>query len=108
MNANCNKRFSEELEVLKELPNRRCGDCSIKQANKEYLKILELAAKEDESLVNEVLRLPINLEEEIGFEKVKRFIDSKQKPPEPTAVYIEPVDINGYDMLLETPQCVCV
>ena len=82
--------------------------CSIRQANKEYLKILELAAKEDESLVNESLRLLINLEEEINFEKVKQFIDSKQKPPEPTAVHIEPVNINDYDMLLEMPECVCV
>ena len=82
--------------------------CSIRQANKEYLKILELAAKEDESLVNEALRLLINIEEEIGFEKVKQFIDSKQKPPEPTSVHIEPVDINDYDMLLEAPECVCV
>jgi hypothetical protein len=82
--------------------------CSIRQANKEYLRILELAAKEDESLVNEALRLLINLEDEISSEKVKQFIDSKQKPPEPTAVHIEPVDINDYDMLLETPECVCV
>ena len=82
--------------------------CSIRQASKEYLKILELAAKEDESLVNEALRLLINLEEDIGFEKVKQFIDSKQKPPEPTAVHIEPVDIHDYDMLLETPECVCI
>jgi Mu transposase-like protein len=82
--------------------------CSIRQANKEYLKILELAAKEDEFLVNEALRLLINLEDEIGFEKVKKFIDSQQNPPEPTAVHIEPVDINDYDMLLETPECVCI
>ena len=81
---------------------------SIRQANKEYLKILELAAKDSESLVNEALRLLINLEEEIGFEKVKQFIDSKQKTPEPTEVYIEPVDIDDYDSLLETPECVCV
>ena len=81
---------------------------SIRQASKEYLKILELAAKEDESLVNEALRLLINLEEDMSFEKVKEFIDSKQKVPEPTDVYIEPVDINDYDMLLETPECVCI
>jgi len=83
-------------------------NCCIRQANKEYLKILKLAAKEDESLVNEALRLLINLEEEISFEKVKAFIDSKQKAPEPTDVYIEQVDINYYDMLLETPECVCI
>ena len=83
-------------------------NCSIRQASKEYLKILELAAKEDESLVNEALRLLINLEEAISFEKVKQFIDSRQKAPEPTDVYIEPVDIHDYDLLLETPECVCI
>ena len=81
---------------------------SVRQANKEYLKILELAARENESLVNEALRLLINLEEAMSFEKVKEFIDSKQKAPEPTDVYIEQVDIKYYDMLLETPQCVCL
>lgn len=81
---------------------------SIRQANKEYLKILELAAKESESLVNEALRLLIHLEEEISFAKVKPFVDSKQKALEPTDVYIESVDIQGYDSLYETPECVCV
>jgi hypothetical protein len=81
---------------------------TMRQANKAYLKILELAAKEGESLVKEALRLLINFEEEISFENVKQFIDSKQKPPEPTAVYIEQVDINDYDMLLMSRECVCV
>jgi hypothetical protein len=77
-----------------------------KPANKQYLKILELAAKEDETLVNEALRLFINLGEEISFEKIKEFIDSKIKPPEPTKVHIEQVDLNYYDQLLELPECV--
>ena len=84
------------------------GSCSIRHASKEYLKILELAAKEDESLVNEALRLLINLEQKLDFEKVKQFVDSKQKAPDPTDVYVEPVDINYYDTLLEMPECVCV
>ena len=92
--------FRIAYDILKET-------CSTRQASKEYLKILELAAKEDESLVNEALRLLINLEEEVSFEKVKEFIDSKQKATEPTDVYIEPVDINYYDTLLEMPECVC-
>ena len=70
--------------------------------------MLELAAKEDESLVNEALRLLINLEEELGFEKVKQFVDLKQKAPDPTEVHTESVDINYYDTLLETPECVCI
>ena len=69
---------------------------------------MELAAKEDESLVNEALRLLINLEDEISFEKVRDFIDSKQKPPDPKDVYVEEVDINFYDTLLEIPESVCL
>lgn len=82
--------------------------CTIRQASKTYLKILELAAKEGESLVNEALRLLINLEQDICFEKVKKFIASRQKPPEPTAVHVEQVDINYYDILLTSPGCVSV
>jgi len=82
--------------------------CSIRQANKAYLKILELAAKEDESLVNDALRLLINRDEEISFEKVTAFIDSKQKAPEPTAVHVEPVDLHEYDRLLGIRECVCI
>ena len=54
------------------------------------------------------LRLLINLDEAVSFEKVKEYIDSNQKAPAPTAIYIEPVDITDYDLLLETPECVCV
>jgi hypothetical protein len=81
---------------------------SIRQANKEYLKILEVAAKESESLVNEALRWLIHLEEEISFTNVKQVVDSKQQALDPTDVYIESVDIQGYDSLYETPECVGV
>ena len=81
---------------------------SIRQANKEYLKILELAAKESESLVNDALRWLIHLEEEISFTNVKQVVDSKQQALDPTDVYIESVDIQGYDSLYETPECVGV
>ena len=55
-----------------------------------------------------LIRMLINLEEELSFEKVKQFVDSKQKAPDPTEVHIEPVDIDYYDTLLEMPECVCV
>lgn len=83
-------------------------NCTIRQASKEYLRILELAAKESESFVNEALRLLINYEGQVSFEKVRDYIKSKQKPPEPTAVHIDQPDINNYDLLLEKMVCVCV
>lgn len=79
-----------------------------KKANKEYLKILELAAMENESLVNDALRMFINSEVELDAEIVKQFIESKTKPPQATEVYIEEPDIHDYDLLFESPECVCV
>jgi hypothetical protein len=79
-----------------------------KQANKQYLKILELAAKENESLVNDALRLFIDLEVELSFDIVKQFIESKTKPPAATDVHVEAVDLNYYDKFLESPECVSV
>lgn len=81
---------------------------TIRQANKTYLKILELAAKQGESLVNEALRVLIHQEDAMSFKTVEALVNSKQKPPEPTQVYIEPVDLNDYDLLLETPESLCV
>jgi hypothetical protein len=81
---------------------------TIRQANKSYLKILELAAKEDESLVNEALRVLIHQEEAINFEAVKALVSTEQKPPEPTQVHIESVDLNEYDLLLDSTEGLCV
>jgi len=79
-----------------------------KKANKQYLKILELAAKENESLVNEALRMFINLEVVMDADIVKQFIDSRTKPPDATEVHIEAVDLNYYDQFLESPECVSI
>jgi hypothetical protein len=73
---------------------------TVKQASKEYLKILNLAAKEGESLVNEALRYQIDTEDTINFEKTKLLIEKEQTPPKPTDVYIGFTDIRSYDNLL--------
>jgi len=72
-----------------------------KSANKQYLKILEMAAKDGEALVNEALRFLINTDFELGFETVKQLVHSRQKPPAVTDVYVEEVDLSMYDQLLE-------
>jgi len=78
----------------------RCS-MGIKRGNKEYLKILELAAKNNETLVHEILRHLINQDEELSFKAVKEIVDSKQQPPLPTQVNIEQIDLAFYDGLLE-------
>jgi hypothetical protein len=81
---------------------------SIREANKQYLKILELAAKEGESLVNEALRFQINTQESISFEAVKEFVDVGIRPPEPRDVCVELTPPDYYDTLYTEPECVCL
>lgn len=83
-------------------------DLSIRQANKEYLKILHLAAKENESAVNEALRGLIDLDEDIDVERIERIVKSGRKLTVPSDVHVEPVNLSEYDELYEMPECVCV
>jgi hypothetical protein len=80
----------------------------IKQANREYLKILELAAKESETAVNEALRFLINHADIIDFASVRQIVESKQQPPAVTDVFIGDIDINGYNCLLESAEALLV
>lgn len=71
------------------------------RAEKEYLKILALAAKESEALVNWVLQLYLNAEGTPSFEEVEAYVRYEQQPDLVTEPEIEEVDLTGYDSLLE-------
>jgi len=79
-----------------------------KQANKYYLKILELAAKENETFVNEALRFLINHADLIDFETVYKVVKSHQQPPAVIDVCVGEVDIKAYDCLLEYGEALLV
>jgi hypothetical protein len=79
-----------------------------KQGNKHYLKILELAAKDNETLVNESLRFLINQGNEIRFEIVQTMVKSQLEPPAVTDVEVEQVDLRIYDQLLEYQEALMV
>ena len=70
-------------------------------ATRNIWKILELAARENETLVHEILRYLINQEKELSFEAVRQIVKSRQKPPPPTQVNIDQIDLAVYDGLLE-------
>ena len=70
------------------------------RADKEYLSILELAAKENESLVDDALQLLINSSKPISCENVEAIVHSGQKLESPFKVNISAVDLSLYDMLL--------
>ena len=73
----------------------------LKQGNKQYLKILELAAQESETLVNETLRFFISQACPINVGVVEERIKARLRPPAITEIEIQPVDLRIYDQLLE-------
>lgn len=70
------------------------------QADREYLKVLHLAAMETESGVDDALRLLFASDEPITAEAVLDIVKSGREVPPPTDVAIPAVDLAAYDALL--------
>ncbi len=86
-------RFRMALDALEEQwPDR---------AHKQYLKILHLAATENETLVDEALRALIDTGQAIDFEIIEAMVQEGRALPQPTDVYIDDIDLERYDDMLE-------
>jgi hypothetical protein len=70
------------------------------RAAKEYLLILELAAKENETAVDEALRYLLDAELAIGFEVVLALVRANLSPQKPRDVRVDSVDLSLYDRLI--------
>lgn len=68
---------------------------------KEYLKILNLSAKVNETLVDDALRSLFDAEKEVGYESVEVIVFSGQRVKSVTDVEILAVSLDDYDRLLE-------
>jgi len=73
---------------------------AVTKASKEYLLILKLAAKENESAVDDALRFLFDRNRPISVETVERLVLSGQKPVPVTDVRISAVVLHAYDCLL--------
>jgi hypothetical protein len=69
-------------------------------AAREYLKILQLAARDSEDAVNSALRLAIASNTAITCELIRSAIEAHQQLPAPTELNIETPDLNDFDSLL--------
>ncbi|OQA94970.1 MAG: Integrase core domain protein [Chloroflexi bacterium ADurb.Bin222] len=69
-------------------------------ADKEYLKILALSAKESETGVDDVLRHLLQTGETVSAACVEEMLRQGQQIPPATAVEVAPVDLGAYDSLL--------
>lgn len=70
------------------------------QANRDYVGLLYLAAKESETVVNEALRRLLEEESPISLEAVRRIVQSGEKLCPPREVNVQAVDLAHYDELL--------
>jgi hypothetical protein len=84
------------------------SDYGPKKGNKQYLKILELAAKESQTVVNESLRFLIHHGNELYFEIVEAMVTSRLQPPPITEIEVDQVDLRIYDQLLEHQEVLVV
>jgi hypothetical protein len=74
------------------------------RAAKEYLRILHLAARENETAVDDALRTLIDQDEPITFEAVEAMVSSQEHITAPTEVAITEVDLATYDVLLSVKE----
>ena len=70
------------------------------QGSKEYIRILELAAKENEALVDDAIERLIVEDQDIRFETIKAIISEGSKPDGIREIIIMPVEVSVYDELL--------
>jgi transposase len=85
-----------------------CSQHGSKQGNKHYLKILKLASKKSETLVNESLRFLVRRGDVIDYKIVEAMVESGLRPPAVTDVHVEQVDLSIYDELLEYQEVITV
>jgi len=73
---------------------------SLHTADRQYLRILHLAARETQTGVDDALRLLFALDGAITADAVEEIVKSGQVVPPPTEVAIQAVNLSEYDSLL--------
>ena len=76
------------------------------QADKEYLKILHVAAREDELGVNAILEKLIDADETISADLVEQMLQEEHHIEQIHDPYIKAINLNDYDALYDVRQVV--
>ncbi|MFQ5859325.1 MAG: IS21 family transposase [Anaerolineae bacterium] len=74
------------------------------RAQKEYLQILHLAARETETGVDDALRVLLGRDGPLTAAAVEELVRSGQEIPPATEVTVAPVDLGAYDLLLASAE----
>jgi hypothetical protein len=78
-----------------------CKYHTVGVAAKEYLALLQLAAKENETAVDDALRRLIDEEGSISSDRVAALLHSGGMPDLPSKILVQPVALTNYDQLLQ-------
>jgi hypothetical protein len=70
-------------------------------AAREYLQILELAARENESLVDDALRMLLEEDRPITFQAVKDWVERRETARPVTEVEVELTNLSSFDALFQ-------
>ena len=71
-------------------------------ADKTYIRILELAARESQDAVNDALRMCVGSGESIDFDRIELLVKSTMSLPAVTDLEIEPPNLSDFDSLLHS------
>jgi len=80
-----------------------CRDRSARAAAREYLKILQLAARDSQDAVQDALRLAITENAPISAKAIRLAVEQHQQIPAATDVTVEAPDLQDFDSLLQHP-----
>ena len=80
-----------------------CSDHGLRKGIREYLKILQLAARDSQEAVQEALRLAVTRGESISSKSVQLAVEQHLQTPPVTEVNVEPPDLYEFDSLLQYP-----
>jgi hypothetical protein len=84
-------RFRMAYDALRDTAPRR--------ASREYLQILELAARENESLVDDALRILLEEDQPITFQAVSEWVGRRETARPATEVQVELTSLSSFDVL---------
>ena len=80
-----------------------CQDRSARVAVREYLKILQLAARDSQDAVQDALRLAIAENASISVEAIRLAVEQRLRVRPATDVVVETPDLRQFDALLQHP-----
>ena len=99
-----NYRYREDLfpnSRFRMAYDRLCEGHAPRVATREYLRILQHAARDSEAAVDDALRSLLAQEQPLSAAAVIALAQASHQLPAPTDVTVEPPDLRGFDDLLE-------